>query len=127
MAALTPALAHAALIYYLSGRAVLIQGPDIPHFDKLAHVGIFGLLAALVAWGLFRAFPTLSIRRVLVLTVLMGIFYGGLDEVHQYFVPSRNSDPMDLVADAFGTLAVVGGIWWARRGEAVTKPDGVRP
>ncbi len=116
MMALLPALVHAVLIYYLSSRPVLIHGPDIPHFDKLVHIGIFGLLAALVAWGLFRAFPMLSTRRVLTLTVLVGVFYGGLDEIHQYFVPHRSSDPLDLVADAVGTLAVVGGIWWSRRG-----------
>jgi VanZ family protein len=109
---------HAGLIYFLSSQPVLLAGPDLPHMDKLAHASIFGLLAFLVAWGLFRVYPEFSTRKVLAITVLVGVCYGALDEFHQYFVPQRMTDPLDLLADAVGTLLVVAGWWYWRRGKA---------
>jgi VanZ family protein len=34
--------------------------------------------------------------------VLSTALYGLSDEVHQYFVPFRTADPLDLLADALG-------------------------
>jgi len=113
---LFPALLHAGLIYFLSSQSVLVVPVSaFPHMDKLAHMAGFGLLAFLVAWGLFRVCPEYSTRRVLSLTMLVGLVYGALDEGHQYFVPLRSTDPLDLVADGLGTLMVVIGWWYWRR------------
>jgi VanZ family protein len=37
--------------------------------------------------------------------------YGLLDEVHQAFVPGRDADPFDLMADAAGAAATAVGLW----------------
>jgi VanZ family protein len=37
-----------------------------------------------------------------VLTICSGIFLGGLDEFHQYFIPRRSVEFFDVIADAIG-------------------------
>lgn len=43
----------------------------------------------------------LATRRVW-LAVLIAFLFGISDEVHQYFVPNRSADVMDVVADVVG-------------------------
>ena len=40
-------------------------------------------------------------------TLLLGTFYGVTDEIHQLFVPGRNSSVIDVMADALGVLIAV--------------------
>lgn len=37
--------------------------------------------------------------------MISGMLLGGLDEFHQYFVPTRSLEAMDFVADSIGVLA----------------------
>jgi VanZ family protein len=71
-----------------------------PGSDKVAHAMAFGLLGALVALGSGNP----------VLAVVCAFLYGASDEIHQWFVPGRASEVLDLVADtlggAIGALAV---------------------
>jgi len=43
-------------------------------------------------------------KKVLVASMLYSILFALSDEIHQYFVPGRLSDPMDFVADILGVL-----------------------
>jgi VanZ family protein len=62
--------------------------------DKALHALVFGALAAMLwmlsggraPWAVFAA--------------VLGI--GVLDELHQFFIPGREADPADLLADAAG-------------------------
>ncbi len=46
----------------------------------------------------------------------LAVAFGVTDEVHQSFVPGRNADLMDLVADALGaSLGAVVAALWGRR------------
>jgi VanZ family protein len=107
---------HAGVIFYLSSRPF----PNLPvtfdHMDKIAHVGIFALLALLVAWGLLRAFPGWPPVRALLLALLVAVAYGALDELHQRSVPGRTPDPMDLAADGVGAGTAVAALALRRRG-----------
>jgi len=99
--------------------------PHLPHLDKLAHMGAFALLALLIAWGLFKAFPGWTTPRVLLLTLLLTVTYGALDELHQRHVPRRMPDPLDLVADGLGAAGVVALLYWRRRrAEGPPRPGG---
>jgi VanZ family protein len=40
-------------------------------------------------------------------TIIIGLFYGALDELHQIFVPGRFADTLDWMADGLGTIAGV--------------------
>ncbi len=111
-----------AAIKYLKGRSVknwlfvflyallIFLLSSIPHdsssflfsfymSDKLLHLVEYTILGAL----LFNAFSDrMSLKKRFVLSFLLASLYGVTDELHQYFVPLRESDPLDLVADSLG-------------------------
>jgi|GEM_PF-2508944 len=72
-------------------------------FDKVAHVSIFGLLGALLAFGFGRGEPKSAWK-----AFLTGVVLAALDEVHQLFVAGRDSSPWDLLADLGGIAAGIG-------------------
>ena len=41
---------------------------------------------------------------MVILSVLLSSLYGISDEIHQYFVPYRDADLMDVLADMLGGL-----------------------
>jgi len=45
------------------------------------------------------------------LSIVLSSGYGISDEIHQYFVPSRNSDILDALADICGSIAGVLAYW----------------
>ncbi len=63
-----------------------------PGSDKVVHAGAFGLLGALV---------TVASGNPLV-GVAVALGYGVSDEIHQWFVPERATELLDVVADTLG-------------------------
>jgi len=106
MPAWLPALAYMALIWFLSSRPVTISLEDVPFKDKGVHVMEYGTLAVLSARAITRSWPTLSLLRAMAWAALLTAAWGYTDELHQAFVPSRDSSVLDLLADVIG--AVVG-------------------
>jgi VanZ family protein len=76
----------------------------LPYFDKVLHFVAYALLGALF----LRAFKTSRIKNniklMVILSVLLSSLYGISDEIHQYFVPYRDADLMDVLADTLGGL-----------------------
>lgn len=113
-----PAAAWAALIFWLSSQPKL---PDMPVFfpgiDKLHHAVAYGVLTLLLLFGA-------GMPRDAKTWWLVGaaVAYGATDELHQAFVPGREPDILDLLADALGAL-LVNAVWLRRaRGAAQEKP-----
>lgn len=113
-----PVLAYAALIFYLS--SLPYPGKDLPSAfgdvnDKVIHCVEYGVLAVLVyralRWG---AGPQWAARAWWA-AVIIAVLYGVSDELHQSFVPPREMDPYDLVADSVGAFA--GTMLWRRATE----------
>ncbi len=51
-------------------------------------------------------------RSALLLAILASIGYGLSDEIHQAFVPTREADVWDVLADSLGAcLATIGWRW----------------
>jgi len=75
--------------------------------DKLLHVIAYAVLGILF----FRAYGTLAIKNNATLLIGLSILSAGIfglsDEIHQYFVPARNADTWDLIADIIGSLSGV--------------------
>jgi VanZ family protein len=70
---------------------------------KLAHLAVFGVLAALLAGALTpRGVPT---RGMLLVAWLTTVAYAASDEWHQTFVPGRSGEPRDVMIDAVGAAA----------------------
>ena len=99
-----PVILYCLLIFIQSSYPVIQSLPSIPHMDKLAHTGAYALLGFLF----FRVFQTTSIQKNAVLLVIFSALasslYGISDEIHQYFVPSRTADIVDVLADAAGSV-----------------------
>jgi VanZ family protein len=99
-----PALVWAGVVFALSsvpGKSLpQVQAPD---FDKVAHLGVYAVLGALVLRGLLRT-TSLTSRRAIVLAMVLGTLYGITDEFHQSFTPGRTPDWHDVAADAAGSL-----------------------
>lgn len=102
-----PVYLYAFLIFILSSIPKLPYiGPDIPNLDKLLHIieyGLFGLLLA-------RAFENspaqfmFSKNKILILTIIISCLYGITDEIHQAFVPGRESSVWDVLFDTVGAF-----------------------
>lgn len=68
--------------------------------DKVAHFVMYGVGGALAAWAGRKQGSARAAWLALGLVILTGI----ADEMHQATVPGRDSDIMDLAADAAGAL-----------------------
>lgn len=77
--------------------------------DKLLHSGAFFGLTILVYRALNIDNNGLSLRRRFFATTLyITLGYGVFDELHQHFIPGRQPDVFDFLADAVGVgLAII--------------------
>lgn len=102
-----PVLIYCLLIYIQSSYPSAKNIPAVPNIDKLLHLAAYAILGALF----FRAFRVQrfkeNINLVIMLSILSSSFYGITDEIHQYYVPSRNADIMDIIADILGSICGV--------------------
>ena len=99
-----PALAYMALIWTLSSMQLTVSLNSIPFKDKGVHAVEYGALALLLAHAIRRTWLTTPLWRVLLYAVALTFVWGFLDEVHQAFVPGRNADARDLLADTVGAF-----------------------
>ena len=123
-----PVALYAGVIFYLSSQSH--PDDDLPSFlfeevsDKVLHAVEYAGLAALC----YRAFrwaagPSVA-RQAVVLAIVTASAYGMTDEVHQAFVPFRESGWEDWLADTIG--AAIGVLSWrflARDNLSLAKRD----
>ena len=92
------------IIFIQSSYPSIKTTPELPHIDKMLHFVAYALLGALF----LRAFKTSRIKNnvklMLILSILCSSLYGISDEIHQYFVPYRDADLMDVLADMLGGI-----------------------
>lgn len=89
----------AAAIFVASSRSQVAALP-VPGFDKIAHFGVYGLLATLLCrlgrgWGAAGW------------ALLAASTFGVTDEWHQSFVPGRSVEVADWAADTAGAALAV--------------------
>lgn len=125
-----PAIAYSAFIFTMSA----LSAPPTPTFDlswgdKITHAGAYGLMTLFT----FRATRWLLAGRSLGMQMLAAagyaLLFGASDEIHQAFVPNRQCDLMDWIADAAGTLLAllfIRAIARARAGDLLFGSDAVR-
>ena len=112
LAAYLPAALWAGFVLWIGGIPNLHAPPSTLPLDKVAHVAIYGVLGALIAWGWLRAGP----RAALPVALACALLVGAADELHQRRVPGRAADPLDWAADALGILVASAVIIGVRRG-----------
>ena len=91
----------------------LTPGEHVPEigifsYDKLGHSGIFGILAFLISFGLKeKKSVTLSIKRIMWISLVFTLVYGSGLEIMQHFIPGRAMDYVDGIANAAGAIGGV--------------------
>ncbi len=108
-----PAIAWTVLIFVLSSIPDL-SGPDLGFGwqDKVKHFGFYGIYGILLVRAFYFQGWSLSLQKhAFRASVIFGVLYAISDEIHQYFVPGRQMDAMDVLADALG-IAVLGLLYW---------------
>lgn len=97
--------------------------PSFPLADKLAHLLKFGLLASLIYFALRKSDVS---SHPIFIPFLIASLYGVSDEIHQYFVPGREAEVLDAVANAVGSFVFPLGIHAINhgRGARVPKKEG---
>lgn len=102
-----PVVLYAIGIIYLSSQS----DPDkhLPTFmfplnDKIVHGLEYGILGIL----LYRAFRQMvPMLKGIGLAIICVVAFGISDEIHQWFVPRRQADVWDLLADTVGAAFLI--------------------
>jgi VanZ family protein len=110
-------LALAFFVTHLPGSSLPEVGFShwVPDADKVAHVGLYFVLAGLMANCL--RFRLRSNRVIVVVTLGLLAAYAAFDEWSQQFSPLRSPDVYDFIADMVGAAVGVSSfaVWrWAR-------------
>ena len=87
-------------------------------FDKYLHFIEYAFLGVLF----MRAYRTLRLgndnTKVILLSILSTGLYGISDEIHQYFVPGRHADIMDVLINFIGAVGGVFFYWYVTKKRA---------
>ena len=78
--------------------------------DYVAHSLNYGVLGVLLVWGRAKGDWRAITPRVLVSAVLLAIVLGIGDEIHQSFIPGRDSEVKDVIADGVGAALAACGV-----------------
>ena len=95
----------AIIIFYVSSLSFPngTPGPEFYLKPIMYHFTIFFLLSFFLLISLIKGEKNKLIL-LLVFGILISIFYGILDELHQLFVPGRDSSVADALTDSAGIL-----------------------
>ncbi len=90
--------------------------------DKVLHLCEYSILGALSYRACRHAAGAWVAQHAVLVAVAGCAFYGLSDETHQWFVPFREADSLDLVADTAGGML---GAWGWRLMERRTVPPSI--
>jgi len=100
-----PAVVIALIIFLLSNS----PHPELPRIgleweDKVAHILAYFVFGLSVLMFVLTNSNKSDFKFVAIITILIGSIYGLTDEFHQYFVPGRDVEFFDWVADVIGIV-----------------------
>jgi VanZ family protein len=99
-----PVCGYAGLIFYLSAQSHPEDHvPFVTYFsDKVLHAMEYAVFGALCYRALRGSGNDVWRQQAIPVAILLASLYGASDEVHQAFVPFRDSNWLDWVADTVG-------------------------
>jgi VanZ family protein len=111
-----PVCGYAGLIFFLSAQShPETHVPFVTYFsDKVLHAVEYALLGALCFRAIHGGGPEAWRPYAIPTAMLLASLYGMSDEVHQAFVPFRNANWLDWVADTIGAafgVAAMHRVW----------------
>ena len=88
--------------------ATTLPGPQLPDIhigDKIEHFSAFFILSIFLNLTLiFQRKSYLLFKFATLVTVIICLSYGAIDELHQMFIPGRTADIRDWLADSTGVI-----------------------
>lgn len=107
-----PAILYAMLIFYVSGlRDISPPSLGVGWDDKLYHFGEYFVFSLLIHIAL-RYYNRARIRdNIYIIGAIVSVVFAVTDEIHQYFVPGRESSILDLFADSLGAVLAQIVLW----------------
>lgn len=98
-----PAVLIAITIFWLSNTT----HPEFPRIgieweDKIAHTLAYFIFGISLIMFLLSNTKSENRNKIAIFTIIIGAFYGFSDELHQYFIPGRDAEFLDWVADVVG-------------------------
>ena len=106
-----PVVLYAILIFIHSSGPSPFQVDLFSWADKPAHFFVYSILGILLLRAMGATFVNTPQRIVIFSSILLAALYGGTDELHQYFIPSRSADVFDFLADTTGAAAGIICYW----------------
>jgi VanZ family protein len=98
-----PAIIITILIFILSDQPEPeLLGIKFNIYDKLLHISAFFIYGLSLFFFYIVNFRNQSKNKIILLVVLTGSLYGIFDEFHQSFVPGRQTEFLDWLADFIG-------------------------
>ncbi|MEP6615038.1 MAG: VanZ family protein [Ginsengibacter sp.] len=89
-----------------------MPGEDVPKvdwlerisFDKIVHIGVFGLLAVLFCWPFYKSGYASKERLQYFVKISIAVSIWGLaiEFIQKFFIPGRSFDMVDWAADSTG-------------------------
>lgn len=76
---------------------------QIPHYDKIAHFGLFFIWSALAFLSFFEG----SDRKALITILVVIAAFGAMTEIMQLMTKDRSADVLDFGADMLGGICAV--------------------
>ena len=97
-----PVYLYAGIIFIYSSQSSPALVPKILYGDKLLHLIEYAILAYLIARAAKNS-PSLKLRaHFRILAIGLAFLYGLSDELHQYFVPGREAEILDVLTNGVG-------------------------
>src|SRR3954463_8185936 len=91
---------------FIFGLSSVSHPPALPQgTDKDLHALLYSGLGILLIRALARGRRAGVTGRIVVAAVVIATLYGVTDEFHQYFVPPRQVEALDVMADGIGASA----------------------
>lgn len=110
-----PVIFFAGLVFIVSNMSHPVNDDPFKYFDKVAHVSEYGLFSLLLFRALKGSLHSTGFFLLAILTIAITLGYGISDEIHQYFIPARQSDIKDVIADGLGATIAMMAVFFKRR------------
>lgn len=110
-----PLILWMGAIFYFSSKPKSQLPQLVP--DYIAHFVEYAILAFLFFRLLFKE----KIKYAAFLAIAFSILFGISDEVHQYFVPTRQADIKDVAVDVLASFSIVLFLKWLTLKEGFKK------
>jgi VanZ family protein len=102
-----PSIFWMFIIFFLSSReSVQVSEAQVINFIvfKTLHVIEYGVLFLLNVRAIRLSFPKDRVKKILVVATALTIAYALTDEIHQFYVPTREGRLRDVIIDGIGVI-----------------------